>query len=123
MERPKVLVADDDATIRSVVEELLADFCDVVTACDGDEALLAAEAHQPRLVVLDIQMPVKDGIQVLESLRQRQDALNAVPVLMLTGLDTQLAERYTTELGARKFLAKPFSGNELRAAVQDLLAV
>lgn len=116
-----VLVADDSATVRSILRrQLLSTGCEVVEACDGQEAVLQARCRRPDVILLDVDMPVLDGFQVLSILRA--DPLTQdVPVLFLTGrVDTnELIEGL--DLGAFDYLKKPCHVGELLARVKAAL--
>lgn len=109
-----ILVVDDDSGIRSVIAELLADEgFDVATATNGSEALARIAQRRPTLVLLDLQMPVMSGWEVLTHLRK---ARVGVPVVFMTaGYRAQTeAERY----GADGYVAKPFALDELLGVVE-----
>jgi two-component system response regulator MprA len=114
-----VLVVDDDAPIRRMLERTLAaEGYDVETAGDGGSALAAVEHSAPDLVILDLALPVLDGVAVCRRLRDRGLGL---PILMLTARDS-VAERVAgLESGADDYLVKPFATEELVARVHALL--
>jgi CheY-like chemotaxis protein len=116
-----VLICDDDDPLRELVRESLADGDYVFAeARDGDEAIASIDAQEPDLVVLDMMMPGRSGLDVLRELR-RQPRHAAIPVLMLTAR-AQAADRdEATAAGATAFLPKPFSPVELAATVSALL--
>ena len=101
-----ILVVDDEASIRRILETRLSMIgYNVVTACDGTEALESFEKCNPDLVVLDVMMPKLDGYGVCQELRKESD----VPIVMLTALG-DVADRITgLELGADDYVVKPFS--------------
>ncbi|MFZ9975128.1 MAG: response regulator, partial [Vulcanococcus sp.] len=105
-----ILVVDDEASIRRILETRLSMIgYQVVTACDGQEALEAFRRTNPDLVVLDVMMPKLDGYGVCQELRKESD----VPIVMLTALG-DVADRITgLELGADDYVVKPFSPKEL----------
>ncbi|MCX5949910.1 MAG: response regulator, partial [Cyanobacteria bacterium] len=107
-----ILVVDDEASIRRILETRLSMIgFQVVTACDGEEALVAFQNCQPDMVVLDVMMPKLDGYGVCQELRKESD----VPIVMLTAL-CDVADRITgLELGADDYVVKPFSPKELEA--------
>jgi CheY-like chemotaxis protein len=93
----------------------------VVEACDGDEALERIRSEQPDLILLDVMMPGRSGIDVLAELR-REPATEATPVIMLTAR-AQASDRTAMELaGANHFLTKPFSPIGLASLVEGVLA-
>jgi DNA-binding response OmpR family regulator len=118
MSRARILVVDDEADIRTLVRELLVRAGDEVEdAEDGRAALRALFAARPDLVVLDVNMPVLDGWQTLERIRD----VSEVPVLMLTARGGELEKVRGLAHGADDYVTKPFGRQELLARVQALL--
>jgi two-component system alkaline phosphatase synthesis response regulator PhoP len=119
--RETVLVADDSMTVLAMVSARLerAGY-DVVTATRGDEALRLAQELRPRLVVLDVEMPGLDGVEVARQLRA-DDSLAGMLIILLTA-HTE-AEEVASGLaaGADDYLTKPFSPQELQARIEQLL--
>ena len=113
-----ILVVDDEASIRRILETRLSMIgYQVVTACDGQEALEAFRRTDPDLVVLDVMMPKLDGYGVCQELRKESD----VPIVMLTALG-DVADRITgLELGADDYVVKPFSPKELEARIRCVM--
>jgi len=115
----RVLIVEDDDTVAEVVAAYLgAAGMDVHRSADGGEALTAAASLSPDLIVLDVMLPQVDGIEVLRRLRQR--AIVA-PVLMLTALGDEDDRIRGLEVGADDYLTKPFTNDELNAAVKAQL--
>jgi two-component system response regulator PrrA len=116
---PDVLVVDDDEDIRvSLDRGLRLSGFDVRTAADGESALLAVDARVPDCIVLDVGLPGRDGVAVVEALR-RDDV--TVPVLMLSAR-TSVEDRVTgLAAGADDYLVKPFALAELVARLRALL--
>ncbi len=114
----RVLVVDDDPTVREVVVSYLrAHDHEVVEAADG-EAALRLEAEAPHdLVVLDLMLPGIDGIEVCRQLRRDGD----VPVIMLTALGEETDRVVGLEVGADDYVTKPFSPRELALRVDSVL--
>ena len=110
--KEKILVVDDEASIRRILETRLSMIgYDVVTAGDGEEALETFRKAEPDLVVLDVMMPKLDGYGVCQELRKESD----VPIIMLTALG-DVADRITgLELGADDYVVKPFSPQRARS--------
>lgn len=116
----RILVCDDEDVLRTLVREVLSDAYEIVEAEDGEQALARALEHRPDLVILDMMMPGRSGIEVLRAVRGHPE-LARTPVLMLTAR-TQPADREAAErAGADSYLAKPFSPLGLVHAVEALL--
>lgn len=117
MSRPLVLVAEDDFNVRLTLEIVLEDAgFELMLAADGEEALRAARASTPDVILLDQIMPKLDGKQVLHALRQ-DEATRNVPVLVLSGMERGLPGDWP---GAQ-FVGKPFSPEELVRRIRAVL--
>ncbi|MFI5591367.1 response regulator transcription factor [Amycolatopsis sp. NPDC051758] len=114
----RVLVVDDDETVRDVVRRYLelAGFT-VDMAGDGAEGLGKFAAHEPDLVVLDVMMPGINGLEVCKRLRQ----VSQVPIVMLTALGEEENRIAGLQLGADDYVTKPFSPKELALRVASVL--
>jgi two-component system KDP operon response regulator KdpE len=118
MTEGKILVVDDEEHIRRAVGRALAGRGYAVElASDGEQALVAATALDPDLVMLDLNMPVLDGLSVTRELRKR----SAVPILVLSVREDAQDKVAALDLGADDYLTKPFSVDELMARVRALL--
>ncbi len=114
----RVLVVDDDPTVREVVLSYLrAEAYDVAEASDGESALSMVGHERPDLVVLDVMLPGVDGLEVCRRIRSGGD----LPVIMLTALGTEADRVVGLELGADDYLTKPFSPRELVLRVGSVL--
>ena len=114
----RVLVVDDEPTVREVVQWYLEhDGYRVELAGDGADALDAFTARSPDLVVLDLMLPGVDGLEVCRRIR----AASATPVIMLTAKGHEADRIVGLELGADDYLVKPFSPRELVARVRSVL--
>lgn len=115
----RILVVDDDRRLCSVVRRGLTEEAYAVdVAYDGEEGEYLAEVNPYDLVILDIMMPKKDGIEVCEELRAKR--INT-PILMLTARDAVEDRVRGLDAGADDYMVKPFSFNELLARVRALL--
>jgi two-component system KDP operon response regulator KdpE len=114
----RVLVVDDEDQIRRAVGRALSSRGYLVEqAGDGEQALAAATAFDPDLVVLDLTMPVLDGFSVCRELRRT----SPVPILVLSVREDAADKVEALDLGADDYLTKPFSVDELMARVRALL--
>ena len=84
--RHKIMVVEDDLNLRLTLTELLRlQGFSVVTARDGDEGYVQALAHQPDLIITDLQMPVLDGLELARLIRRERGKLSGVPIIALSG--------------------------------------
>lgn len=115
---PQILIVDDDAHIRDVVSYALvkANFR-VAEAIDGNAALEAVAQTTFDLIVLDILMPEKDGIEVCNEIRRTSQ----VPILFLSSKNEEIDRIVGLELGADDYVSKPFSPRELIARIKAIL--
>lgn len=117
-QRERILVVDDEEMVRSLLQRTLEKAgYDIITAANGQEALDKMSQFDVSLVFLDIKMPVLDGFQTLELIRQQFN----VPVIMLTGIGEVISVRDTLALGADDYIRKPFKTGELLARIQAKL--
>jgi DNA-binding response OmpR family regulator len=116
----KLLVIDDEQSIRLLLENFLSNSYDVVIKRDGSEALEWLEGNLPDLIICDIQMPNTDGYQFLERVRHRGYTKHT-PVIMLSGVESSKDRIKCYRLGAQDFLAKPFNPEELDELIKKNL--
>lgn len=115
----RVLIVEDDEPIADLIQlELERRGLTVRCAYDGPSGLAAAEEFEPSVVVLDIMLPVMDGVGVLKRLRGRGDR---VPVIMLTARDAAADKVHSLDFGADDYLTKPFDTEELVARLGALV--
>ena len=125
----KILVVDDEADVIEFTKAVLEDDgYEFATAGDGEAAISAVAAESPDLVILDVQMPKKDGFQVFEALR-RDEATASIPVIMLTAVTKRTGMKFDAEgMGEyfgtepEAFIDKPIDPDKLRETVRNLLA-
>lgn len=119
MRNPKVLVVDDEKNIRLSLEEGLASLgLDVISATGGEEALAVLDAERPALMLLDLLMPGMDGMEVLERTARGHPEVRVVILTAHGNVDNAVE---AMKLGAADFLQKPFSLEDIRALVADVL--
>lgn len=117
---PKILVVEDDATVRDLLRVLLqTEGYETVEAGDGLEGLLKAEFGKPDLMILDLMMPDVDGERMLEQIHGDPN-LSSVPVIIVSGKYEALDDMRQS-LGDENVFAKPFEPSRLLARVAELL--
>lgn len=121
MKRASILVTDDESAIRLMLRTALeTDGYDVTEAANGREAVDAISLRRPDLMVLDLNMPVLDGIAVLEQMKSLA-SVQRPRVIVLTAYGSIPAAVKATRLGAMDFLEKPITPDELRKTVRGVL--
>jgi two-component system, OmpR family, alkaline phosphatase synthesis response regulator PhoP len=117
----KILIADDEKNIRELLHYNLelAGFT-VLEAVNGDEAVSTAQAQKPELIILDIMMPVMDGLMACKKLKDNPST-RSIPIIMLTAKSEEADRVLGLELGADDYVVKPFGVRELVARVRALL--
>lgn len=118
MKKICILVVDDEVSIlRYVGARLRKEGYEVITAINGEEALVKAEEENPTLVILDIMMPKMDGFEVCSRLREWTEA----PIIMLSARGDERDKVKCLDLGADDYITKPFDTEELLARVRAVL--
>jgi DNA-binding response OmpR family regulator len=114
----RVLVVDDEPAIREILVRYLSDEGMTVTEVgDGLSAVRSALTEHPHIVLLDLNLPLLSGVEVLRRIREQSD----LPVIMLTRRDAEIDRILGLELGADDYIAKPFSPREVVARVKSVL--
>jgi DNA-binding NarL/FixJ family response regulator len=121
MTRPRLLIADDHAALRQALVDLLDDagFQVLGEAADGADAVALAKRLEPDVVLLDLRMPVLNG---LDAARMIRDALPATQVVMLSAFDSPELQQQAEEIGCYAYLVKGTSVAELRIALHGAMA-
>jgi PAS domain S-box-containing protein len=121
-ERPRILLADDNADMRQYLQRLLSEHYHVEAVSDGRAALDAVKQSMPDLILSDVMMPRLDGFGLLRGIRADQ-GLCALPVILLTARAGEESRVEGMQAGADDYLEKPFSAKELLARVGSLLQI
>lgn len=116
----KILVADDDVRMSTLLTMTLPGNYEVLQASDGEEAVGLAERSIPDLILLDINMPKLNGFEVLRKIRQNR-MLQKTKVIVVTARADDADRQLGLNLGADRYLTKPFSPLKLLATVTELL--
>ncbi|MGE4413395.1 MAG: response regulator transcription factor [Candidatus Caldatribacteriota bacterium] len=117
----RILIADDEPYIlRSLSFVLQKEGFEVETACDGEEALEKVRQFKPKILFLDIMMPLEDGYEVCEELRSDPDTKD-IYVIMLTAKGQIIDKKRGLEVGADEYITKPFSPREIVDKVKGII--
>src|SRR6185312_5385693 len=119
-----ILVIDDSAMMRKIILRLLAQagvaLSSVLEAVDGADALALLPDCTPALILCDINMPNISGLELLARIRNEQLALN-VPIVMITTENSEAQVRQAIALGARGYIRKPFTVEDIKSTIVPLL--
>ena len=119
--RPTILTVDDAKTVRNLAQNALGAFdCDATDATNGYNAFFAIERARPDLILLDVSMPIMDGVETLTRLKAAPE-LSAIPVIMLTSRADHAVVPRLTDLGAIGSLLKPFTEAALLEKIRSVL--
>jgi len=111
----KILVVDDEEPIAKILDfNLRKEGYDVIVANDGEKALELAFSEDPDLILLDLMLPKKDGMEVCREVRAQKN----IPIIMLTAKNSEIDKVLGLEFGADDYVTKPFSTRELMARVK-----
>ena len=117
----KILIADDEPDVVGMLTmRLRAHGYEIVTACDGIQAIVYAKREKPDLILMDIKMPGRDGYFVLKSLRMSMGT-DTIPILFLSALPPAEVRAKTVELGADGFISKPYDPEKLLAKIKEVI--
>ncbi len=120
MTKKKALVCDDDRPLQEILSHILARTgFSVLLADDGEKGLASIAEHSPALVILDMEMPRKDGLQLLKDLREKGDP--APYIIMLTSHESTEKRDLALGLGAAEVMIKPFNAAALIKKIEGLI--
>ena len=121
--RPNILTVDDSKALRVFVAKALRGFdCEVNEAANGFNAFFSIERARPDLILLDVSMPVMDGVETLRRLKITPE-LQAIPVIMLTSPADHAIMNQLTAMGAGGTLLKPFNAGALVEKIRGILVL
>jgi len=123
MERQRILIVEDSPTMRQLLVFALRRLAsvDIVEAQDGMDGLRKLSSDRFDLALIDINMPVMDGLKLIGLMRS-EDSLREVPVVVITTEGAEQDRERALRLGANEYLTKPIQANRVLAVVRDLLA-
>ena len=113
-----LIVEDDEAILKGLMENLQQEHYKVIYADDGEKGYAMAKKENPDLIILDVMLPSKNGFEICQDLRKEKIA---TPIIMLTGKGEETDKVLGLELGADDYVTKPFSVRELLARVKAVL--
>src|SRR3989442_12992124 len=116
---PTLLVADDEPDMLRFLKSQLSTHYRVIEAVDGQQAIEKASQFLPDIILLDMMMPEKDGLQACREIRERTST-QSIPIILLTARADEGTKLAALEAGASDFLAKPFSTTELHLRSKNL---
>jgi two-component system response regulator VicR len=117
----KILIVDDEPSVRALVKKLLGKGYVVLEANDGEEAVNMAFNQKPDLILMDILMPKMDGLTACYAIKANQ-ATKSIPVVMLTAVDYELNKKLSRDIiGAHGYITKPFDSQGLKKVIGQFL--
>lgn len=120
MEKPKILVADDEPGVRLTVRRMLEKDFAILEAVNGEEAVDIVQREKPSIILMDLMMPGMDGYTACCRIRANP-ATKTIPVVILTAVGHELNKKFAQELGANAYITKPFQLNDLEETINKLL--
>jgi DNA-binding response OmpR family regulator len=121
--KKKILVVDDEITIRTLLEKFLSNQYEVTAVGNGNEALTWLQSgNMPDLMIVDLEMPSMDGFEFLQQVKST-GFFRAIPVMMLSGVDSSAERVKCLKAGALDFMIKPFNPEELTIKIDILMRI
>jgi signal transduction histidine kinase len=118
--KPVILIADDEPDMLRFLKAQLQRTCNIIEAVDGNQAVEKALQFLPEMILLDMMMPEKDGLQACRELRQKTPT-ERIPIILLTARADEETKLAALNAGASDFLTKPFSTTELTVRIRNLI--
>ena len=118
---PTVLIAEDSRDTRIMLKRAFElKGYNVIEAEDGNEALELTKKHRPNLLVVDLNMPVVDGLETIKNVRDQEAPGEQVPIMAITAFDVYGMKEAALEIGCNTYLSKPLDMDELDRALKGL---
>ena len=118
MEKKQILICDDEEGIRESLNLILGDEYNLSFTKNGNETLAYLDHHNPDLVIMDIKMPLKNGLDVLKDLQRNKSNLK---VIIVTGYQSIETARETAKYGISDYITKPFDSNTVKESIKKAL--
>jgi len=120
MDKKKILIADDETSLRLTVGRILDKDYIVLEAANGEEAVEIAKGQKPDLILMDLIMPKMDGYAACSQIKA-DEATKGIPVVILTAVGHEFNKKFATEMGAEGYITKPFNIQDLLDVITPLL--
>ena len=120
MERSRILAVDDNSISLATIEQELKRDYEVIPMNSGERALQYLKRERPNLILMDIQMAQKSGIETLQEIR-RMEKCKDIPVIRLTSRHDKASVVESSKLGVFDYVVKPFQGDDLRRRIENAL--
>ena len=118
---PTVLLAEDSSDTRIMLKRALElKGCRVLEATNGRQALEITTRQRPNLIIMDLNMPVLDGLETIKHVRKMPGNIDQVPIVAITAFDVYGMEAAAVEAGCNEYISKPFDLNRLFKAMNNL---
>ena len=115
----KILVIDDEGIVLDSCQRVLEeDGLEVLLVTSADKAITAIEGEEPSVILVDVKMPVRDGMDLMREVKERWPD---IPILVMSGYDTTETIEQAVKMGAAAFIAKPFTPDELLEKVRQVI--
>jgi len=122
----KLLIVDDESHIRMLIEQTLEDLEDegveLLFAENGKQALELIKKEEPNLVFLDVMMPIMNGMEVCQKVKKELN-LSCVYIILLTAKGQELDRQKGLEMGADRYMTKPFDPDEMLSIAEEILSI
>ena len=120
-DKKRLLIVEDNLEINQFLVQLLASSYQVLSVHNGKEAVELIDDFQPDLILSDVMMPLMDGFELCQFIRQSNKPYNKIPIILLTAKNDMLSQKQGLQAGATDYLSKPFSGEILKLKIANLL--
>jgi putative two-component system response regulator len=120
--KPKILIADDSASVRDMITKYFGEKgFEVITASNGAEAVEKEESARPDLVILDVEMPMMNGFEACKLIRGKRRGIDYIPIVFLSGMIEEGLVIMGLQLGADDYIRKPFEALEVLSRINNLI--
>ncbi len=119
--KKKILIADDELSIRILIRKFLSKDYVVLEAPDGEEAVNMARSQKPDLILLDFTMPKLDGVGACKVIKSDSE-MHLIPVVIFSARGHELDQEYAKDMGADGYITKPFSSHDLLNTISKVLS-